>query len=317
MTLVALGLALRLKPDVCHFHDLDFAPMVPLMRCFSRARLIYDVHELYPERMLVSEKIPRWSRRFAARMVDLIERIAARECSVIVGAVDSITKRFRAMGSKAVTVFNYPRLSLFAPDSDRVRQLAASFGDRPILLYQGTMGRDRGLSHMLEGMAILRERMPGVLLVLVGMSDPVLREKVDARVRRDGLDECIHIVSWAPHAEIANYIAIADIGLVPLQPSKKNRKSLPLKIFEYMACGLPMLVANLDSTVPYIDESRSGVIYDSTDPEAFAREAEILLKEPKKRAAMSEGGKTAVNRSWRWNEMEHRLLETYRKLEQA
>ena len=306
---------IRLDPDICHFHDLDFILMVPFVRLLSKAKLIYDVHELYPERMLISNKIPRWSRRPAARLVDVFEKAIARWCALVVAAVDPIADRFRSAGVPAITVFNYPRLSLFAghaPAGERVRQ---AYAGRRILIYQGTMGRDRGLFHMLDGMRLLKEQAPEALLLLVGLNDPGLRAQADDQIRRERLENVVQIVPWVPHAEIAGYMALAEIGLVPLQPSEKNKKSLPIKVFEYMACGIPQLAADLPSVVPYIEESGAGAIYDSTDAEAFAREAQRLLADRAGREAMAKAGREAVAARWNWGEMEKRLLAAYAKVE--
>lgn len=306
---------IRLDPDICHFHDLDFILMVPFVRLLSQAKLIYDVHELYPERMLISNKIPRWSRRPAARLVDVFEKAIARWCALVVAAVDPIAERFRSAGVSAITVFNYPRLSLFAaraPVDERLRQ---AYAGRRVLIYQGTMGRDRGLFHMLAGMRLLKEKAPEALLLLVGLNDPGLRAQADDQIRRERLENVVQIVPWVPHAEIAGYMALAEIGLVPLQPSEKNKKSLPIKVFEYMACGIPLLAADLPSVVPYIVESGAGVIYDSTAAEAFAREAQRLLANRAGREAMAKAGREAVAARWNWGEMEKRLLAAYAKLE--
>ncbi len=306
---------IHLDPDICHFHDLDFVPMIPFVRRFSKAKIVYDVHEVYPERMLISNKIPRWSRRPAARMVDWFEKAFSRGCALVVAAVEPIADRFRSIGVPTLTVFNYPRLSLFAAHARPAEQLSRAFAGRRILIYQGTMGRDRGLFHMLDGMRLLKAEVPEALLLLIGLNDPGLRAQADDQIRRDGLESFVRIVPWVPHAEIAGYMALAEIGLVPLQPSEKNKKSLPIKVFEYMACGVPLLAADLPSTEPYIVESGAGAIYDSTNAEAFAREARRLLENLAGRDAMSKAGREAVASRWNWEEMEKRLLAAYAELE--
>ncbi len=306
---------IRLKPDVCHFHDLDFIVMAPLVRLLSRAKMVYDAHEVYPESMLISPHIPAWLRPLAARIVDVVEKTCARACSLIVTADLPNTKSFARTGVAAVTLFNYPRLALFAPDPKRVEELGRAFSGRRVLIYQGTMSRDRGLFHMLDGMRRLTESIPEVLLLLVGLNDERLRAEADEQIRRDGLGDQVRIVPWVPHAEMANHMALAEIGLVPWQPSAKNSKNIPIKVFEYMACGIPLLVADLPSTSHYIVESGAGAIYDSTDPNAFAREVRRLLADREGRASMAQAGRQAVALWWNWGEMEKQLIAAYAQLE--
>ncbi len=306
---------IRLKSDICHFHDLDFVVMVPLIRLFSKAKVIYDSHEVYPESMLISSNIPRALRPLAAWTVNLIEKRCARFCSVVITADDPCTKSFQQHRIAAVSLFNYPRLSLFSGDAQRAKKIAETFSGRKILLYEGTMSRDRGLFHMLDGMQILKEMVPDALLLLVGLNDPGLLAQANEQIRRENLTNYVRILPWVSHTEIADYISCADVGLVPWQPSLKNSKNIPIKIFEYMICGIPLLAANLPSIAYYLGASGAGVMYDSTDSMAFAIEAQRLLIDPVQRVAMAKAGRASVRDRWNWGEMEKILLSVYAGME--
>ena len=308
---------MRLKPDVCHFHDLEFVAMVPLIRLLTRTRLIYDAHEVYPESMLISPKIPGWLRPAAARIVDLIEKNCARLCARIITADEPNTASFAKCGVPVTTLFNFPRLSLFQPDARRVAELRNSYPGRRILLYQGTMSRERGLFHMLAGMHLLQELVPEALLMLVGLNDADLRAEAEAQTRRDQTEHHVAILPWVPHADIPAYIALAEIGLASLQPNPKFNKNIPIKMFEYMACGVPVLAADLPAIANFLAGSGAGVLYDSTDAQAFAREAQRMLANRADREAMARAGRDAVARHWNWGEMEKQLLQIYAELEPA
>ena len=307
----------NLEPDVCHFHDLDFVIMVPLIRLFSRTKMVYEAHEVYPESMLISPNIPISLRPLAAKIVDFLEKSCVRYCSLIVTADLPNTDSFLRTGVPVVTLFNYPPLSLFQLDLQRIEELKCSYKGRRILIYQGTMSRDRGLFHMLEGIRLLKEEFPEVLLLLVGLNDINLREEADEQIELDQLGDYVQIISWVPHNEIVNYIALAEIGLVPWQPSAKNCKNIPIKVFEYMACGLPLLASNIPSIAHYIIASNAGLLYDSTDVKAFAKEAKRMLDDSYMRGSMSIAGKKSVERIWNWNEMAKLLLKAYAELEEA
>ena len=307
----------RLNPNICHFHDLDFVIIVPFIRLFSRIKMVYDAHEVYPESMLISPNIPIPLRPWVAKIVDSIEKACVRYCSLIVTADLPNSDSFLRTGVPVMTLFNYPPLSLFQPDLKRIEELKRPYKGRRILIYQGTMSRDRGLFHMLDGMHLLKEKVPEVLLLLLGLNDINLREEADEQIERDQLGDYVQIISWVPHTEIVNYIALAEIGLVPWQPSEKNCKNIPIKVFEYMACGIPLLASNIPSIAHYITESKAGLLYDSTDAKAFAKEAKRMLDDSNMRESMSIAGKKSVERIWNWKEMEMLLLKAYAELEVA
>jgi glycosyltransferase involved in cell wall biosynthesis len=149
------------------------------------------------------------------------------------------------------------------------------------------------------------------------MTDVKLRAQVEEQIQRDQLGNHVAIIPWVAHLDIAGHIALAEIGLACLQPNPKFNKNIPLKLFEYMACGIPVLAANLPAIAHFIADSGAGVLYDSTDAEAFAREARRMLADRAGREAMAQAGREAVARWWNWDKMEKQLLKAYAELEPA
>ena len=313
----AASKVIRIKPDVCHFHDLDFVIMVPVIRMLHRTKIVYDAHEVYPESMLISPNIPQFFRFLAAWIVDRIEKFCAHYCSLIVTADLPNSQSFLRTGVPVVTLFNYPPLSLFEPKLKRIEELGSSFLRRRILIYQGTMSRDRGLFHMLNGLCLLKEEVPEVLLLLVGLNDANLRLEADEQIQLLQIDNYVHIIPWVPHTDIVNYIALAEIGLVPWLSSEKNCKNIPIKVFEYMACGIPLLASDISSIAYYINASRAGIVYEPNDAKAFANAAKRMLDDPLMRQSMSKAGRKSVERLWNWGEMEKILLNEYGNLEHS
>ena len=313
----AASKVIRMKPDVCHFHDLDFVIMVPVLRLFSKTKIVYDSHELYPESMLTSPNIPLYFRPLVAWIVNLIEKGCSRQCSLIVTADNPTSESFIGTGIPTLTLFNYPKLELFSGRQRYVSDLAEAFRSRRVLIYQGTMSEDRGLFHMLDGMCILKDNVPEALLLLVGLNNVRLRAQVDQQIQRDKLVNHVMIIPWVPHNEIARYIEVAEIGLVPLQPNIKFNKNIPIKVFEYMACGIPLLGANLLPIDYYLSQSGAGLVYNSTDANSFANEVKSMLNNREMCELMSKAGRESVERLWNWGEMEKLLLKAYDKLESA
>jgi len=78
-----------------------------------------------------------------------------------------------------------------------------------------------------------------------------------------------------------------------------------------MACGLPMVAADLPSISHYLRSSGAGILYDSTRPEELARCVLELLANPKGLQKMGEAGLRAVNEQWNWSKMAEVLWQVY------
>ncbi|MCB9472476.1 MAG: glycosyltransferase family 4 protein [Candidatus Delongbacteria bacterium] len=303
-----------LRPDVIHFHDYELLLAVPFLRLLTRARLVYDAHEMYPDQVQLSDRIPNWLKPFGTWLVHHFERGMVRLCHAIITADQPVADSFAATGVPCEVIYNFPRLELFVPDPERVDQIRAERSGRRLLIYQGSMGIDRGLLQMIESMDAVRRTHPETLLLLVGNLRPALRTNVDRLIAELGLKDHVECVGWVAHSDVVNWIAAADLGLVPFLPVEKYRKNIPVKQFEYMACQLPVIGADLPPIRRFLDTSAAGVLYPAGDRPALQECLLNVLADPSGMTRMGKAGRKAVEEHWNWDRMEVVLLDLYREI---
>lgn len=309
----AIRVVLKIKPDICHFHDYEFVFGLPFLRMLSKCRIIYDVHEAYPEMVEQSRKIPNSIRPFVAKFVDLTERALSRMTDYVITADDNIAERFKH-NKHVVTVFNYPRLSIFVPDQARVSYLKKLYKGRTPIIYEGGISEDRGLFRMLDAISILKNQRPDIILLLVGEMYGDLVNQARDIIKEKDLHNNVDIVGLVPHEDVVNYIHVSRVGLVPLLPTKKFLKNIPIKQFEYMACGIPVLGADLPPISSYINSSGCGRVFDSTSADKLAEGVIKILESEPEWKRMSESGKKSVSEAWNWDKMEEKLFMVYEDL---
>ncbi|UCG42184.1 MAG: glycosyltransferase [candidate division WOR-3 bacterium] len=304
----------RQRTDICHFHDFDLAAVLPFVRVLIGAELVYDVHEFYPMAAVLLG-LPRLARSALQRSVAIFEELAARRCSMVIAVVDPLTARFREAGCNAVTIFNYVRQGEIGFNRQRQRELLRRYQDRKIILYQGSLSQERGMFQMIGAMRTLKRHDPRIMLLLVGeLREPLLSQVNEQRTEFD-LTGCIDHVPWVSHTSVFDYISVARIGLIPFLPVGQYPQVLPIKLFEYMVCGIPVLSADLPAIRPYVEESKAGLLYDSTSSEALAERVIQMLSDEEGLRQMGENGRRAVREKWNWGRMEERLLKAYCDIE--
>lgn len=301
----------RENPEFCHLHDLDLTLAIPVIRFFTETKIVYDSHEAFPEQILMTPCVPKYLRPISAKIVDILEKWLVHFAHHVITADEPTCSSFQKSRIPSTTVFNYPVLAIFDTDNVKLQQEIARYSSRFPIIYQGTVSADRGLFHMIDALAVIRKSEPRILLRIVGLSDKALTTEALARAKEIGVSDLIDVVGWVPHLQVAYSMKSSLIGLVSWQPEEKHKRNIPIKIFEYMACGLPIIAADLPSIRYYLGKVEVGVLYDSTCPDELARCVLELLADQGRRNSMSKNSFKAVQERWNWSEMEKVLFQVY------
>lgn len=296
------------RAQVYHFHDPELLPVGLLLRLLGK-KVCYDVHEHFPQVALVRAWVPRWLRRPLSVLVDRAERLSARWLSGVVGVVEEQGDRFRRR--PFVAVRNFPRLEWFPPANGQ-----PCMGTE--LIHVGSLSEDRGAFLLLEIMRLLGQTHPQVRLLALGPFHTPATEKVfRERLRAYGLEGRVECrTTEVPYHALGQLIRTSCIGLVPGQASPKNLTPfVPTKLFEYLACGLPVVASALPSIQGFYAAADWGILVKPDDPAAHARAIAYLLDHPEEARAKGARGRLAVETRFNWALEEQKLLAFYARLE--
>ena len=294
--------AVRLaRPHVAHFHDPELIPVGLALKA-SGIKVVYDVHEDVPRQILGKHWISPWLRRPVAWAAEAFESLAGRVFDGVVAATPTIAQRFP--NHKTVTVQNFPILAeLVAPDP-------VPYAQRPLhFAYVGGITGIRGSREMVEATGCVGEA--ACRLQLAGGFSPATHG--DELAGLPGWQR-IEFHGWASRPEVATILGNVRAGLVVLHPTKNYPDAYPVKMFEYMAAGLPVIASDFPLWREIVDGAGCGLLVDPQDPAAIAEAMEWLLAHPEKAEAMGQRGREAVERQYNWDPEAEKLLALYERL---
>ena len=101
------------------------------------------------------------------------------------------------------------------------------------------------------------------------------------------------------------------MGVVLLRPTSQYLHTTPIKMFEYMAAGLPLVVSDFPHLRRYVERHGAGIHVDPGDPDAVAQALSDLLQNPAEAAAMGQRGRQAVLDHYVWDTEADVLLALY------
>lgn len=304
-TLSVLLLAIKQKADFYHFHDPELLPAGILLKIFTNAKVIYDVHEDHPETMLSKYYLPRSFRPYMSCIFDIFEKSVSRLFDYIIPATEGIEKHFKHVSKKTSVVKNYPTQR---PVSKRKynRKMAS---DQHTLICTGGFAEQYGINEEVRCLGFIRDF--NVKLKLIGkFHTKVFEDKVKSFPEFQGVE----FLGWVPYEEVCQHLLTADVGLVTYHPLPYMIDALPTKIFEYMSAGLPIVASNFPLWERIILENKCGLTVNPLDPQEIAKEIEYLLGNPEERRKMGENGRKAFMEKYNWDHEKKKLLQIYEAL---
>jgi glycosyltransferase involved in cell wall biosynthesis len=318
-TLSATTAVLRCgKPDVIIATSPPLVAAIPgwLGAAWHRARLIFEIRDLWPESAITTGVLRRGS--LLTRILYAMERFACRRAdrvNVLTPAFrDDLVSRGLAPEAKIVFVPNGADLDLFRPGpSDAALRRELGWNDRFVVMYAGAHGRANAIGQLVDAAALLRERQD-ILIASVG--DGPERKKHEDRARSLGLTNIL-FAGPQPKERMPALVNACDAGAAVLQNNPTFRTVYPNKVFDYMACEKPTLLA-IDGVARKLvcDDARAGLFAEPENAVALADVIRKLADDPAGRAAMGRRGRAWVEANAGRDALADRYLTIMRELVQ-
>jgi hypothetical protein len=283
-----------------------------LLARLKRARFVVEVRDLWP--MIFVELGVLTSRRIVG-VLERLELAAYAAADQVVVVSDGFRANLIGRGvpaSKVHTIRNGVLPERFRSDlTEPARQAArARLGARPgdcLVLYAGTHGISQGLPRVADAAALLG----GEAIRFAFVGEGADKAKLARRVSELGLDN-VSLAPTVPPGAVPDLLAAADVCLVPLRDVPLFAKTIPSKMFEYLAAGKPVIGSVTGEAAQILHEA-GAVVVPPEDSAALAFAIRELAADPARRATMGQQGRAYVSRFFDRAE----LAQEYRKLLEA
>jgi glycosyltransferase involved in cell wall biosynthesis len=292
--------AVKLDSDIYHLHDPELIPIGLKLKRMGKT-VIFDSHEDVPKQMLGKPYLNAPLRHLIGKTFSLYEQYACQRLDGIIAATPFIRDKFLKINPNTVDVNNFPMLG-------ELHNATAWKNKKQQVCYVGGIEKVRGIHEIVQAMNFTKT---DVRLQLAGtFSEPKVEQTVKGYTSWSKVDS----LGFLDREGVRSTLSQSVAGLVTLHPIVNYIDALPVKMFEYMSAGIPVIASNFLLWREIIEGNDCGLCVDPLKPEAIAEAIDFLILNPDRAKISGENGYKAVQNVYNWTIEEAKLLDFYQKL---
>jgi len=177
------------------------------------------------------------------------------------------------------------------------------------LVCSGGVHYYRGIDTLVEAAALLRDR--GGLVARWTVVGEGKVSELRARAMRRGVVDIVDFVGFRP--DLLQFVARADVGIVPPHRSPHYDVTMPNKLYDYMALRKPVIASDTVPMRRVVRSANCGLVFESGNAAALAEQV-AKLKDPDLRRRFGDNGRLAVEQRYHWTTDARALVDTVERV---
>jgi glycosyltransferase involved in cell wall biosynthesis len=304
----------ELRPAILHAHSGhrggEHALVALALREQFGTPVVYEVRGLFESSWTsdttISERAEIYHRRLAqeTRILHDVDGVVA----ISEALADDLVARGIPRAKITIVPNGIDAAALGEAERDPALRARLGLDGRFVVGYLGNLDHWReGIENLITALAELHRRGRSEVAVLV-VGDGTRRASLEDHAARLGVAGSIRFTGRVPHEEVGQYYAQMELFTNPRVDERASRYITPLKPFEAMALGVPVLVSDLPALREIVDPPTRGVVAPPGDAAELAAAIELLVDDPVQRARLGAAGRDWVRseRTWAANGQRYR-----------
>lgn len=287
--------------DIYHLHDPELIPIG--LRLKKQGKIvIFDAHEDSPRQVLNKPYLSKPVRRILSILLNRFVIITCKHFDAIIASTPYIKSKFLGINKNSININNYCILDEYDfVSSQNIEKLR-------YVCYVGNISVARGIFEMIHSLQFVKNE---VRLLLAGkFNDANDKAKAITTKGWAHVDE----LGWLNRKEIALVLKRSIAGFLLFHPAPNHVHSKPIKLFEYMSSGIPVIASNFQLWKSIIEGNDCGICVNPLEPKTIARAIDFLLNNPDRAKLMGANGRMAVTKLYNWSNEERKLIRLYNDL---
>ncbi len=295
--------ALEINADLYHLHDPELIPIGIKLKNQGK-KVIFDAHEDLPKQILAKPYLNNITRKSLSFTAKKYEQWAAKKFDAIVTATPFIRDKFLKINPNTIDINNYPKLGEL--DTYNIDWSSK----KNTICYVGGLTKVRGIEEIVQALSQLKHQ--DTRLQIGGAFSEEAFEQLVKEL--PSWQTQVDFLGWLNRTEVSNIMETSIAGLVTLHPIINYLDALPVKMFEYMAAGIPVIASDFPLWISIIEKNQCGICVNPLNSQEISEAIDFIIENPEQAKLMGENGRVAILTKYNWNIESTKLIDLYRAL---
>ncbi len=284
------------KDSVFHLHDSELLVIGIWLKLLGR-KVVYDAHEDTPLQIDYQHWLPWGVKTIYKWIYIVIEKISGWIFDGVIVAEPVIARYFPKR--KTVLIRNFPIVKQFD------EKFIPYYERNNTLVYVGLLSKARGILAMASAASLAKQRC-NFEFQLGGSFSP-------SELEKDVLKYPIQFLGWLSFDKMIDCMMHARAGIIIPQPIERYKTNYPVKLFEYMAAGLPVIASKFGELAGFVKEAGCGILVDPENETEVAQGIQFIFTDREEAKKMGERGRALVASKYSWETESELLIKFYDK----
>jgi len=295
--------ALKIDADIYQIHDPELLPFALKFKKLGKV-VIFDSHEFYGIQIELKSYIPQCLRKIISKAYTYYETFICKRIHAVIAVctVNGIDY-FKGRSKKTILLSNLPDNEIFK-NSD----VSHKSNDAKNVVYSGSISYSRGITNVIRAIG----RVEGKLY----LCGPIVSESYYKEISNMNEFMYVDYKGILSRQEIIDILIISNIGISTLLHVGQYSEidTLPTKVYEYMALGLPVIISDTKYAQKLNEKYQFGICVNPNNANQIADAMEYLSLNSMEAVEMGKRGMELVNNHFNWRVEEQKLKKLYQEL---
>lgn len=290
--------ALEIDADIYHLHDPEL--LLYAIKLKNKGKIvIFDSHEFYGLQIREKTYFPKYFRKIISFLYMRLETWVCKRIDAVIQVCTIDGKNyFNNRCKRFIYLTNMPECSNFSMQKNTVSKKDGA-------IHIGSLTYNRGITHLVQAGKYTKCR--------IKLAGNFSQKKYYAEIKELPSYKNVDYLGYINEKEIPNVLNKCLIGIATLLDKGQYFKidTFPTKVYEYMACGLPIVISNSKYNCEIVKQYKLGICVNPNNPKEIAEAINYLLSNPEEAKEMGKLGQKLFREEFNWDVEQKKLLELY------